>query len=136
LNNELLIFYCFGTPEATQKRLSFEVQFDEVIIAGAQTPEFRPVTDAVLANPDAVLLALDVATGKLAWYYQGLPGDDWDADHNQVRMLIKTRINPDTTHVKWVGKSADTIVRHASRYRGAFAHAAVTQQTRCVRSRA
>jgi len=47
-------------------------------------------------------LALDVATGKLAWYYQELPGDDWDADHNQERMLIKTRVHPDPKHVKWI----------------------------------
>src|SRR5262244_2305213 len=48
-------------------------------------------------------LALDVATGKLAWYYQELPGDDWDADHNQERILIKTRVSPDPKHVKWIG---------------------------------
>ncbi len=50
-------------------------------------------------------LALDVATGKLAWYYQELPGDDWDADHNQERMLIKTRVNPDPKHVKWISSA-------------------------------
>ncbi len=44
-------------------------------------------------NPDAVpyespselysnsTLAIDVETGKLIWYYQHLPGDDWDSDH-------------------------------------------------------
>jgi PQQ enzyme repeat len=47
-------------------------------------------------------LALDVATGKLVWYYQELPGDDWDADHNQERILTKTRVNPDPKHVKWI----------------------------------
>src|SRR5271165_3430481 len=26
-------------------------------------------------------LALDIDTGKLVWYYQHLPGDDWDLDH-------------------------------------------------------
>jgi alcohol dehydrogenase (cytochrome c) len=50
-------------------------------------------------------LALDVATGKLAWYYQELPGDDWDADHNQERMLTTTRINPDPKHVKWISSA-------------------------------
>jgi PQQ-dependent dehydrogenase (methanol/ethanol family) len=47
-------------------------------------------------------LALDVATGKLVWYYQQLPGDDWDADHNQERILVRTRVNPDPRHVKWI----------------------------------
>jgi alcohol dehydrogenase (cytochrome c) len=47
-------------------------------------------------------LALDIETGKLAWYYQELPGEDWDADHNQERMLLKIRVNPDPKHVKWI----------------------------------
>lgn len=50
-------------------------------------------------------LALDINTGKLAWYYQELPGDDWDADHNQERILIRTRVNPDPKHVKWIAKA-------------------------------
>ena len=32
-------------------------------------------------------VALDVDTGKLVWYYQHLPGDDWDADHIHERTL-------------------------------------------------
>jgi alcohol dehydrogenase (cytochrome c) len=47
-------------------------------------------------------LALDINTGKLAWYYQELPGDDWDADHNQERILVRARVNPDPKHVKWI----------------------------------
>jgi alcohol dehydrogenase (cytochrome c) len=48
-------------------------------------------------------IALDIATGKLKWYYQELPGDDWDADHNQERILLRTIVNPDARHVKWIG---------------------------------
>jgi PQQ-dependent dehydrogenase (methanol/ethanol family) len=47
-------------------------------------------------------VALNVETGKLVWYYQELPGDDWDADHNQERLLIRTRVQPDRSHVRWV----------------------------------
>ena len=47
-------------------------------------------------------VALDVATGKLVWYFQELPGDDWDADHNQERILVRTRVNPDPKFVKWI----------------------------------
>jgi len=47
-------------------------------------------------------IALDINTGKLSWYYQELPGDDWDADHNQERILVKTRLNPDPRHVRWI----------------------------------
>jgi len=47
-------------------------------------------------------VALNVETGKLVWYFQELPGDDWDADHNQERILVRTRVNPDPKHVKWI----------------------------------
>ncbi len=46
-------------------------------------------------------VALDISTGKLVWHYQELPGDDWDADHNQERILLRTIVNPDARHVKW-----------------------------------
>ena len=61
-------------------------------------------------------VALDVATGKLLWYYQELPGDDWDADHNQERVLVRTRLNPDARHAKWIspaivpGEERDVVV--------------------------
>ena len=47
-------------------------------------------------------LALNVETGKLVWYFQELPGDDWDADHNQERILVRTRVSPDPRFVKWI----------------------------------
>jgi alcohol dehydrogenase (cytochrome c) len=50
-------------------------------------------------------VALDINTGKLAWYYQELPGDDWDADHNQERILVRARVNPDPRHVKWIARA-------------------------------
>jgi alcohol dehydrogenase (cytochrome c) len=65
-------------------------------------------------NPDAVsrtapadlysnsTIALDPNTGKLAWYYQHLPGDDWDSDYTHERTLVRTRVNPDPKFVKWI----------------------------------
>ncbi len=65
-------------------------------------------------NPDAVsrtapadlysnsTIALDPATGKLAWYYQHLPADDWDSDYTHERTLVRTRLNPDPKSVKWI----------------------------------
>ncbi|MDA2934375.1 PQQ-binding-like beta-propeller repeat protein [Acidobacteria bacterium AH-259-D05] len=47
-------------------------------------------------------VALDPETGKLAWYYQHLPGDDWDADHTQERILLRTTLDPDPEAVKWI----------------------------------
>jgi PQQ-dependent dehydrogenase (methanol/ethanol family) len=65
-------------------------------------------------NPDAVsrsapadlysnsTVALDPATGKLSWYYQHLPADDWDSDYTHERTLLRTRVNPDPKFVKWI----------------------------------
>ncbi len=47
-------------------------------------------------------VALDTATGKLKWYYQHLPGDDWDSDYTHERTLVRTRVNPDPKFVKWI----------------------------------
>ena len=46
-------------------------------------------------------LALDPETGKLRWYYQHLPGDDWDEDYTHERTLFRTKFNPNPKYVKW-----------------------------------
>ncbi len=64
-------------------------------------------------------VALDVETGKLVWYYQHLPGDDWDLDHIHERTLVRTTINPDPAAVKWInpniprGQERDVVVEVA-----------------------
>jgi alcohol dehydrogenase (cytochrome c) len=47
-------------------------------------------------------VALRPDTGELVWYYQHLPGDDWDMDINQEKPLLRTVIEPDPRHVKWI----------------------------------
>lgn len=47
-------------------------------------------------------VALDPGTGELVWYFQHLPGDDWDMDINQEKTLIRTVVDPDPNHVKWI----------------------------------
>jgi PQQ-dependent dehydrogenase (methanol/ethanol family) len=47
-------------------------------------------------------VALNAATGELTWYYQHLPGDDWDLDATHERTLVRTRFDPDPEHVKWI----------------------------------
>ena len=47
-------------------------------------------------------VALDINTGKLVWYYQHLPGDDWDSDHIHERTLVHTKVSPDPKFVKWI----------------------------------
>lgn len=47
-------------------------------------------------------VALNPDTGELAWYYQHLPGDDWDSDHTHERVLFRSSFNPDPKEVKWI----------------------------------
>jgi alcohol dehydrogenase (cytochrome c) len=47
-------------------------------------------------------VALDPETGKLKWYYQHLPGDDWDQDYTNERTLLRTEVRPDPKFVKWI----------------------------------
>jgi alcohol dehydrogenase (cytochrome c) len=60
-------------------------------------------------------VALDGKTGKLLWYFQHLPGDDWDEDWTNERTLIHTKLNPNPQYVKWInpkikpGEERDTI---------------------------
>jgi len=61
-------------------------------------------------------VALNPDTGKLVWYYQELPGDDWDLDHTHEKFLIHTVVNPDPAAVKWIssriprGQERDVVV--------------------------
>jgi alcohol dehydrogenase (cytochrome c) len=61
-------------------------------------------------------VAIGVETGKLAWHYQHLPGDDWDLDHIHERTLLRTRVDPDPNAVKWInptiprGEERDVVV--------------------------
>ncbi len=47
-------------------------------------------------------VALHVDTGELAWYHQHIPGDDWDADWTQERVLVTSKFNPDASEVDWI----------------------------------
>ena len=50
-------------------------------------------------------VALNPENGKLLWYYQHLPGDDWDQDYTNERVLIRAAFNPDPKSVKWINPS-------------------------------
>ena len=47
-------------------------------------------------------IALDPDTGELQWYVQHLPGDDWDEDYTNERILATIRFDPDPEYVKWI----------------------------------
>jgi alcohol dehydrogenase (cytochrome c) len=57
-----------------------------------------------------------MTTGKLRWYYQHLPGDDWDQDYTNERILLRTRVAADPKFVKWInpdvprGQERDVVV--------------------------
>jgi alcohol dehydrogenase (cytochrome c) len=46
-------------------------------------------------------LALDVATGRIVWYYQHLV-DHWDLDHTFERILLDTVVAPAKESVSWI----------------------------------
>ncbi len=46
-------------------------------------------------------LSIDADSGKLNWYYQHLPGDDWDEDWTNDRVLTTTALNPTAATAKW-----------------------------------
>jgi alcohol dehydrogenase (cytochrome c) len=63
----------------------------------------REAGDALYSNST---LAIDADTGRLVWYYQHLPGDDWDLDHIGERILVDARIAPSDS-VAWPNPGVD-----------------------------
>jgi alcohol dehydrogenase (cytochrome c) len=86
----------------------------KVLYWGVSNPMPNTRADRHNDNPDAIsrsapsdlysnsTLALNPDTGKLQWYYQHLPGDDWDEDYTHERTLLRTSVNPDPRYVKWI----------------------------------
>ncbi len=86
----------------------------KVLYWGVSNPMPNTRADRHNGNPGAIprsapadlysnsTLALNPDTGKLLWYYQHLPGDDWDEDYTHERTLVRTRVNPDPKYVKWI----------------------------------
>jgi alcohol dehydrogenase (cytochrome c) len=47
-------------------------------------------------------IALDPDTGALVWYFQHLPGDEWDQDHPFERIVVETEVAPAADEVEWI----------------------------------
>ncbi len=47
-------------------------------------------------------LATDPASGRIAWFYQHLPRDNWDLDHVFERYLVDVEVAPDPAEVPWI----------------------------------
>jgi alcohol dehydrogenase (cytochrome c) len=67
---------------------------------GGNADAIPPTAPADLYSNSTVALKPD--TGELVWYYQHLPGDDWDMDINHEKTLIRTVVDPDPRFVKWI----------------------------------
>jgi alcohol dehydrogenase (cytochrome c) len=46
-------------------------------------------------------VAIDPETGKMVWYFQHLPGDDWDEDWTNERILMSSPVSPTAATAKW-----------------------------------
>jgi alcohol dehydrogenase (cytochrome c) len=83
----------------------------KIVYWGIANPTPNTRMERHAGNPDAIsriapsdlysnsTVALDPNTGKLAWYYQHLPGDDWDQDYTHERTLFRTSYDP--KFAKW-----------------------------------
>ncbi len=47
-------------------------------------------------------LALHADTGEIAWYFQYVPGGNWDQDHPYERIVVETEVTPDPDAVSWI----------------------------------
>ena len=47
-------------------------------------------------------LAINPDTGKMVWYFQHLPRDNWDLDHVFERMIVQTQVAPSPDEVPWI----------------------------------
>ncbi|HEX5649698.1 MAG TPA: PQQ-binding-like beta-propeller repeat protein [Steroidobacteraceae bacterium] len=60
-----------------------------------------PSNEHVRGTPGASMLytnstlALDPDTGRIVWYFQHLPRDNWDLDHVSERILVDSEVRPD-----------------------------------------
>jgi len=122
-----------GAPEETRTAStwglggSYDPVLDKVYWGVANpTPNTRAARhggdiDAISRTAPADLysnstVAIDAGTGELDWYYQHLPGDDWDQDYTNERILLRTSVNPDPAFVKWInpnvtrGEERDVVV--------------------------
>jgi alcohol dehydrogenase (cytochrome c) len=99
-----LVFWGIGEPRPHTRLKRHGGNLDDI-------PRMAP---ADLYSDSTV--ALDPDTGKLAWYFQHLPGDDWDQDFTHERILLRTSLDPDPVAVKWIspkiarGEQRDIVV--------------------------
>src|SRR5688500_2292644 len=85
-----LVHWGVANPMPNTRRARHDGKFDAIPLSA---PADLYSNSTVALNPD---------TGKLVWYYQHLPGDDWDLDYTNERVLVRTAVSPDPKFVKWI----------------------------------
>jgi quinohemoprotein ethanol dehydrogenase len=74
--------------------MAYDAEHDIVYVGTGQpgpwTDVYRGPGDNLYSN---CIVAVRGSTGKLVWYYQEVPGDDWDYDSTADLMLLDLKIN-------------------------------------------
>ena len=47
-------------------------------------------------------IALDADTGEIEWYFQHIPGGNWDQDHPFERIVVESEVTPNPDAVSWI----------------------------------
>lgn len=89
-----------GGGAAVWNGMAYDAEHDIVYVGTGQpgpwTDMHRGPGDNLYSN---CIVAVRGATGKLVWYYQEVPGDDWDYDSIADLMLLDLKINGKTRQV-------------------------------------
>jgi alcohol dehydrogenase (cytochrome c) len=56
-------------------------------------------------------LALNADTGAIVWYFQHLPGDNWDQDHPFERIIVESEVTPNGDAVTWINPNISSNAR-------------------------
>jgi alcohol dehydrogenase (cytochrome c) len=53
-------------------------------------------------------VAMNPESGRIEWYHQHNPGDDWDFDYVQENLLVRSVVTPNPQAVKWINPRIPT----------------------------
>tara|TARA_B100002003_G_scaffold251942_2_gene299188 strand:- start:97 stop:1851 length:1755 start_codon:yes stop_codon:yes gene_type:complete len=56
-------------------------------------------------------LALNADTGAIEWYFQHIPGGNWDQDHPFERIVVETEVTPNADAVSWMNPNIASSAR-------------------------
>ncbi|MEZ5492796.1 MAG: PQQ-binding-like beta-propeller repeat protein [Gammaproteobacteria bacterium] len=56
-------------------------------------------------------LALRADTGEIAWYFQHIPGGNWDLDHPFGRLVVESEVTPNAEAVSWINPNIESSAR-------------------------